>query len=430
MLFPSHRTWPEYLFRMLLVALCAWAGRNYYANWRHYHPLPYSRDEVAIMEAVSHSRPSRVRELLDQDPSLIRTRCFNDRSLLHMVACWDSTDTARLLIERGADVDSRLCTGQTPLYEAAGEGDTSLVALLLNYGTDINIEILGRRTPLHEAVSRHRRQTAEFILAHGGRDSASPMLDAIDRGDAGMASKILKNDPSAVNTRDLDHQSPLEVATFWQNRKLVELLLLNGANVNSSWLGFSAIATAIRDNDFDLTKFLLEHGATLDRAVPPGSNLLGSAASSGNARMLSLLMAHGAVANTRDTVGNTLLFGTRSKDVARLIIAHGADVNAHGRFGYTALYEANLDEATVLLEDGADVNAQDDTGQTPLHYAARYGEKEKVAFLLNHGANPNALTHDGSTPLAEALYAWTPQKDCIGIAALIRERGNGGLHSP
>lgn len=44
------------------------------------------------------------------------------------------------------------------------------------------------------------------------------------------------------------------------------------------------------------------------------------------------------------------------------------------------------------------------SGQTPLHFAARYGQKEVVEFLIGKGADVNAKDDDGWTPLHLACY--------------------------
>ena len=72
-------------------------------------------------------------------------------------------------------------------------------------------------------------------------------------------------------------------------------------------------------------------------------------------------------------------------DVTEVLLKHGADVNAKGDFGYTALMEAARGSliiaasgyyaktAEILLKHGADVNAKSDAGLTALMEAASKG---------------------------------------------------------
>ncbi len=61
------------------------------------------------------------------------------------------------------------------------------------------------------------------------------------------------------------------------------------------------------------------------------------------------------------------------------------DVISHAFYG--ACRNGHTDVAELLLARGADVNAKEILGGTGLHWAAINGHKETVAFLLAHGAD-------------------------------------------
>ena len=65
--------------------------------------------------------------------------------------------------------------------------------------------------------------------------------------------------------------------------------------------------------------------------------------------------------------------------------------------------EGDIPKARLLHDHGADLNAVDEEyGSTPLGFAARWGQREMVAFLLERGADPNKSNAVWSTPLAWA----------------------------
>jgi len=118
-------------------------------------------------------------------------------------------------------------------------------------------------------------------------------------------------------------------------------------------------------------------------------------------------------------------------EAVKQYLVSGADVNAKGRFGETALdvavFEPHPEIADLLrkhggkhstinaaawsgdteavkefLAAGVNVNEKDEYGNTPLHRAAYYGHKEIVELLIAKGADVNAKTKGGRTPLREA----------------------------
>ena len=127
-----------------------------------------------------------------------------------------------------------------------------------------------------------------------------------------------------------------------------------------------------------------------------------------------MLLTRGATVDALDNVGRTALMtfvSSAASDVGSLeiLLAAGADPNLID--GATHLYaldyaamQGRLDVATLLVAAGADVNAKDSrTGKSPLHYAmgcnSMRGTQEVVQFLIDHGADVNGKDKDGMTPL-------------------------------
>jgi len=83
-------------------------------------------------------------------------------------------------------------------------------------------------------------------------------------------------------------------------------------------------------------------------------------------------------------------------------IAAGTDVDAKTRGETPLLWAARFGQSQVaelLIAEGADVNAKNVVGQTPLHWAAMAGHKEIIELLIAAGADVNAKTKRGDTPL-------------------------------
>jgi len=107
--------------------------------------------------------------------------------------------------------------------------------------------------------------------------------------------------------------------------------------------------------------------------------------------------------------------------VAELLVAKGADVNAMSREGRTPLmfaaYRGSTGMVRLLLDKGANVNAAAGQG-TALHWAARWGQPGVAELLIARGADLEARYEHGGTPLHDAVAVGYEK-----VAALLLEKG-------
>lgn len=95
---------------------------------------------------------------------------------LSIVAANNNTDpkAAELLIEGGAELDTRNRIGQTPLSFAAvphRHGNTAIMSMLLRAGVDVNAEDSLKRTPLWYAAAANVVNPVNYqILFDNGAD--------------------------------------------------------------------------------------------------------------------------------------------------------------------------------------------------------------------------------------------------------------------
>ena len=95
---------------------------------------------------------------------------------------------------------------------------------------------------------------------------------------------------------------------------------------------------------------------------------------------------------------------SKSEEIVRILVEHGADTNALDSNGMAPLHRACKlqDKAIVaaLLKHRANVNLPTRGGARPLHIAVSKGREEIVRMLVEHGADVDAVRQmDGSTPL-------------------------------
>ncbi len=118
------------------------------------------------------------------------------------------------------------------------------------------------------------------------------------------------------------------------------------------------------------------------------------------------MLARGYSADGYPALGLAVFFG--HEDIAELLLAHGADVNAASKNAqrvtplHAAVARRDARLVRELLVRGANPNAEQSGGFTPLHGAAYHGDRAIAELLLAHKADPTRKTTDGKTPAALA----------------------------
>ena len=217
-------------------------------------------------------------------------------------------------------------------------------------------------------------------------------LKEILEGDAYKDYKFVLN-----NIKDEDGYTPLYLACYNDNTEVAKFLIGHGADVNSKGkYGSTPLILACKKSNTDLAKLLLEHGADVSSKnyyseVTPLLAACGT--HKPNIEVVKLLLEHGAEVNSRDKDGDTPLYWACVKnntEVGKELIEHGADVNSGNKYGVTPLTWAcvknNIELVKLLLEHGAEVNIKDEDGKTPLSEACKNNNIEVVKLLLEHGA--------------------------------------------
>jgi len=170
---------------------------------------------------------------------------------------------------------------------------------------------------------------------------AIAFLKAIKDSDEATVSRDLKADPSPANSRPDPDQGtsgsvsgiPLLEAVFWNDPKIIALLLKYGADVSTeNDFGENALDKAVRFNYKDTVMLLLACGAKVGHKDSAGSTALHVATQGSSVGIATLLLAHGADVNARDKDGKTPLAAALASNnsgpdhiaTIRLLRRHGA----------------------------------------------------------------------------------------------------------
>jgi len=133
--------------------------------------------KLDVFEASAAGETSRVRVLLDADPTLVTQRSHDGWTPLHLAAHFGRVETMRLLIDHGGDVHARSSNDMhnTPLHAAAAGGRTEAAAELLARRADADARQHGGWAALHSAAQSGRLELARLLLDRGA--DASPRTD-------------------------------------------------------------------------------------------------------------------------------------------------------------------------------------------------------------------------------------------------------------
>ncbi len=158
----------------------------------------------------------------------------------------------------------------------------------------------------------------------------------------------------------------------------------------------------------------LHHDSVLLKLLQSGANVNASSTYSGQTALMladaqgtRILLNHGANMEAHDTRGRTALFWADTP-IAKVLLDRGARINAQDKHRLTALmcacYSDNRPMISLLLAYGARVDVQTKFGGTALLYAAGFSSLDTIKQLIRAGADVRQQDRDGNTALMLAVH--------------------------
>lgn len=386
---------------------------------------------------------------------------FNPKDMqaaLRTSAVWGNDEMAKLLVEKGVEIDAQDFLGNTALSFASRNGHLSTVKLLIENSAQIEPDLRGEtpRLALIEASSHGHEAIVKFLLESGAESTAcdyegqTAISGASSRGQLAIV-KLLIESGAQINpdAKGSNPEPALIKASMNGHVEVVRLLLERGANIETQAEdGRTPLIAASMAGHEKLARLLIEQRANVNAQDKDGKSPLHRimeyhryegfrVGDSLHESFTKLLLRNGATLDARDFNGQTpLLIACKNaqREAQRLLVEQGANVNARDKQGNTPLFWACDSLAgyargvpLLLIEKGADVNAKTEQGETPLHrvcqsYRLKSGEK-LARVLIDKGADIHARDSEGSTPLHLAVISRLPLEFQLRVVKLLVEKG-------
>ena len=360
----------------------------------------YSYEITALYQAVLNLNPKLVEYFLDKGASIEKAGGTDVYGNIMMAAAGskfnnsnDKSPVDLTLLEKSAENSAKITEmligkadkniindsleGKTPLIIAVGNSYIDTAKILIENGANIN--------------------AVDF-------EGWSALSYAVNNGDIEIAKLLLENKAKIKDELLIAIKSPIVESSI----NIMKLLIDNKANINyTDENGFNPLNIAIESGDMELTKFLITNGANVNSLMQDGVSLIGYAIAQNNMDLLQILIENGANVNYTggDSWANTPL-QTASRlgldNVVRILLTRNADINAVDMNGNTALHTAALNSqlsvVKLLLEKNPSLDIQNKVGNTALHLAVISGNIDIVGELVLKGAKTKIRNNDGKYP--------------------------------
>lgn len=392
-----------------------------------------SKADSPLADAVERQDKAAFETLLENQADASASQ-VDGMTALHWSAHHNDLGAARKLLAAGARANAKNKYGITPLYSACLNGNGALVELLLNAGADAD-------------ATFNEGETALMIAARTGKASAVQALLAKD---------------AKVNAEGPGKQTALMWAAAEGNLEVVEQLIDAGASLNAKLdSGFTPLLFAVRNGKQKVVHAILEAGVDVNEKaepksgrLPKGSTPLTLAIENGHFALAASLLESGADPNEMRSGFSPLHIlswvrkpnggdgpndlpppdgtGTISSlQMAKILVQHGADMNAQLKGGKThwpgatpfflASWTADVPLMRTLVQLGADPLIAAKDGSTALMAATGIGRKMEdlsagtepeilvaTKYLLELGVDINAVNRSGETAMHGAAYKNLP----------------------
>ncbi len=372
---PIHNLTQEVLELLLEYAKRRWIDVNQ-KDENHYN--------YSMLHTTIECRNFYVFQKLLQLNADINATDIDDATPVHIAAkINDSNFLAALLATGKANVNANTINKQTPLHSACYNQHSTNLVLLIKYDAKLSVNALGS-SPLIMLKNPKTNPGVDLLWEKEKKytdEEGYTILHRFCRFDFAWYTQKLLQEPDCQFHTILNnhHQTALHVAAANKADSCIKLLLPKSKMHLDAVddFGFTALAYAIQNAEFQSVKDILAAGATVAVPIQHQSHMHLAVSSSQTISLLYL------------------------KDKESIHCIDGENQIPFQR-ALSLEKKASIEILIVLHKNSNSINRRYTQGQTLLHMAAYFGKNEIAAALVKQGAEM-LQDENGNTPLHIAV---------------------------
>ena len=317
---------------------------------------------------------------------IFNLNCFNLNPPIIVASLTGNYNRVVQEVNNGVSVNTRGVDNSTALMNAAAHGSGDIVVFLVENGANLSLTDNARQTAFDKAILNKQNDIAEFLTLKKDDPKFSKKAKQLT-----FIAAIRKNDIESLS----------------------EILNSGSIDVNQTnkW-GNTPLKIALTHLNAKMIKLLVDHGADLEAKDKHGKTLLDNAIEQSHFPTINILVEAGAkVGEKKDTINKLekesaqqeffkAVYENDIQKVTQLLKTGLINIDERRYCGgktslETAVDQYNLyntDMAKLLISYGADLDVKDSYGKTPLDCAIENKDISKIEVLVNLGANTQNRT--------------------------------------
>ena len=337
---------------------------------------------------------SKIEEVFNDQIDLNEVNKDNE-TYLHICSKKGCLESAKWLLEKGADIEAQNIEQNTPLFYAALSNSGPMTRFLISKGANTDHKNIHERTALQEALISGKRTVDSLFEETNNLDNCdihgnNLVFDAVANGSRDLIEKVITNKNININIINNNGNTILHKEAILKNNELAMRLMEEGADP-------TILDKAGKNFLFYAVSRGIENEEIVNKAIELGCDLNSRCSNNKTILMQS-------VQNYLELENEDKEMKASHLKMIKKLIKEGIQVDAVDNRKETVLFDVvrSEDEELIALftkHDSLHLNDQNMDGETVLTISALKGisNAKFIKDFLKNGADASILDNNGST---------------------------------